>query len=220
MSGPTDGGMPPRRPGGPRPDRPRMSIGANHGRPAPQVVHGKPPAADRKIVEVYDYKDAAGQSLYQVVRFDPKGFRYRRSDGAGGWIWDVEGAVAVLYHLPEVVKADTVLVVEGEKDVETAYRLGLPAGWAATCNPFGSTRWLSIYGEMLRDKNVVLCPDTDAAGQRHLRQIGRDLVGKTADIQLIVLPDKIKDLSQWAEGKTKEQFAALLESASPVDFPP
>ncbi|HZJ65691.1 MAG TPA: hypothetical protein VFD36_19410, partial [Kofleriaceae bacterium] len=107
----------------------------------------------------------------------------------------------------------------GEKDVETAYRLGLPAGWAATTCPFG-TRWVSVYGEMLRGKNIVLCPDTDAAGQMHLRQIGRDLVGKVPDMRLIVVPDQIKDLSLWADGKTSEQFAALLDSAQPVDFPP
>ena len=219
MSGSGNDDAPTRRPGLLRADRPRLIVAAKQARAAAQLVRPAP-AADRKIAEVYDYKDAAGQPLYQIVRFDPKGFQERRSDGAGGWIWDLEGVSLVLYRLPEVVKADTVLVVEGEKDVETAYRLGLPAGWAATCNPFGSTRWQSSYGEVLRDKSVVLCPDTDPAGQRHLRQIGRDLVGKAASIHLIVLPDKIKDLSQWADVPNRVPFTALLESASPADFPP
>lgn len=220
MSEPGDRDASARKPDLARGDRPRLTIAAGHGRPQIQPIVRTPPAADRKIADVYDYKDAAGQLLYQVVRFDPKAFMQRRPDAAGGWLWDLEGVSLVLYHLPEVSKADTVLIVEGEKDVETAFRLGLPPGWAATCNAFGSSRWHSSYGEMLRDKNVVLCPDTDAAGQRHLRQIGRDLVGKVRDLRLVVLPDKIKDLSQWAEGKTHDQFIALLDSGSPVDFPP
>ena len=154
-----------------------------------------------------------------MVRFEPKGFRLRAPDGSGGWAWDAEDLPRVLYRLPDVIAATTVMVLEGEKDVETAYRLGLPSGWAATTCPFG-TRWHSAYGEMLRNKNIVLCPDSDGPGQLHLRRIGRDLVGKVLDMRLIVLPDEIKDLSEWAEGKTKEQFSALLESASPVEFPP
>jgi hypothetical protein len=220
MSGESDGGAPPRRPDM-KPDvlgpgAGRLTIGARRAT-ITTPTHRPPP--DRKMVEAYDYKDAAGNTLYQVVRFDPKSFRQRKPDGSGGWIWDPTDLPLVLYRLPEVIAANTVIVLEGEKDVETAYRLGLPSGWAATSCPFG-TRWVSVYGEMLRGKNVVLCPDSDASGQLHLRRIGRDLVGKVTDMRLIVLPDQIKDLSQWAEGKTKEQFAALLESARPVDFPP
>jgi hypothetical protein len=219
MSGQSDGGAPPRPDAKPdaRPASGRLTIGAERVPTASTLTRRLPP--DRKQVEAYDYKDAAGNLLYQVVRFEPKGFRQRQPDGSGGWIWDPEDLPLVLYRLPYVIAANTVMVLEGEKDVETAYRLGVPAGWAATTCPFGN-RWMSVYGEMLRDKNVVLCPDSDSPGQLHLRRIGRDLVGKVADMRLIVLPDQAKDLSEWAEGKTKEQFAALLESARPVDFPP
>lgn len=214
-----DGAAPQRRDAKPdalRPGSGRLAIREPRGPSTKMSIHRPPP--DRKEVEAYDYKDAAGNLLYQVVRFEPKSFRQRIPDGSGGWTWDPEDLPLVLYRLPYVVAANTVLVLEGEKDVETAYRLGLPAGWAATTCPFGN-RWMSVYGEMLRDKSIVLCPDNDAPGQVHLRRIGRDLVGKVTDMRLIVLSDA-KDLSLWADGKTKEQFAALLESARPVDFPP
>jgi len=212
-----------RRPDDAAPQKPEIkadALRAMSGRltvNAPKLTVRPPP--EGKVVEAYDYKDAAGKTLYQVVRFEPKNFRPKVPDGSGGWVWHDEDLPLVLYRLPDVTAATTVMVLEGEKDVESAYRLGLPSGWAATTCPFG-TRWMSVYGEMLRDKNVVLCPDTDTAGQLHLRRIGRDLVGKATDLRLLVLPEGIKDLSQWAEGKTKEQFAALLESARPVDFPP
>jgi hypothetical protein len=39
----------------------------------------------RHIVATYEYPDAAGALLYQAVRYEPKDFRCRRPDGAGGW---------------------------------------------------------------------------------------------------------------------------------------
>ena len=41
---------------------------------------------ERRIVCEYDYCDADGKLLFQVVRFDPKDFRQRRPDGHGVWI--------------------------------------------------------------------------------------------------------------------------------------
>lgn len=198
------------------------------GRPAPQPVsmngHSRTsvtpqigvdrPRPAGEIVETYDYTDAGGALLYQIVRFDPKDFRSRRPDGAGGWVWTFDGVRPVLYRLPEVVDAGTVVVTEGEKDVHTICRLGLPDGWAATCNPFGAGQWRSEYSEVLRGKSVIVCPDTDEAGRLHLAEICRDLVYKAADIRVVAVPGGVKDISEWAKaGQTAEQFRSLLEQA-------
>jgi hypothetical protein len=53
---------------------------------------------ERRIVAEYNYTDAAGNLLYQVVRTEPKGFLQRYPDGAGGWIWK-KYPKQVLYHL-------------------------------------------------------------------------------------------------------------------------
>src|SRR5215218_1145942 len=42
-------------------------------------------SAPRRIVATYDYHDADGQLVFQVVRYEPKGFRQRRPDGNSGW---------------------------------------------------------------------------------------------------------------------------------------
>ncbi len=55
----------------------------------------------KKIVATYDYTDDENELLFQVVRYEPKDFKQRRSDGKGGWIWDLKGVRLVLYHLPE-----------------------------------------------------------------------------------------------------------------------
>jgi len=45
-----------------------------------------------------------------------------------------------------VLAAKSVLIVEGEKDVEAARKLGL----VATCNSGGAGKWRDEYSEMLR----------------------------------------------------------------------
>ena len=81
-----------------------------------------------------------------MVRFDPKDFRQRKPDGAGGWDWRLNGARRVLYRLPAVLEAVAArrgrdVVVEGEKDVHALEKLGI----AATCNPGGAGKWSRQY---------------------------------------------------------------------------
>ena len=60
-------------------------------------VNGSTPRqAKAKIVATYDYTNADGNLLFQVVRFDPKDFRQRRPDGNGGWVWNLKGIEPVL----------------------------------------------------------------------------------------------------------------------------
>lgn len=172
----------------------------------------------RKIAATYAYVDEAGRLLFQTVRHTPKDFRQRRPDADNGWIWNLDGVRLVLYRLPEVLKAKTVLILEGEKDVDTAYRLGLPDGWAATCNPMGASKWRPEYSDMLTGKRVVILPDADEAGRKHGGQVARTSEGKAATILTITLPHG-KDLSEWVEsGGTAEAFASVLDQAEP--YPP
>jgi len=66
-----------------------------------------------KIGAAYDYNDEQEQLFFQVCRFCPKDFRPRRPDGRGVWIWNLKATGLVLYRMPDVLKADHVLVVEG-----------------------------------------------------------------------------------------------------------
>jgi 5S rRNA maturation endonuclease (ribonuclease M5) len=168
----------------------------------------------RKIVATYDYTDADGGQIFQVVRFLPKDFRQRRPDGHGGWIWNLKGIEPVLYKLPDLLKADQIVLVEGEKDVETAYRLGLPDGWAATCNPMGAGKWRESYSETLRGKHVVILPDADEPGETHAAQVAQSLQGQAATVGRLTLPDGVKDLSIWVADRTQTDLHALLSQAA------
>ncbi|MDR4485375.1 MAG: AAA family ATPase [Nitrospirales bacterium] len=169
------------------------------------------------IAATYDYQDEVGNILFQCVRYEPKGFSQRRPDGSGGWIEDLKGTRLVLYHLPEISQAHTVVVLEGEKDVDTACRLGLPDGWAATTSPMGAEKWNPAYSEILKGKEVVICPDQDGPGQRHGRKVAAALNGITREIRWLN-PPQGKDLSEWvtATQATREDFITLLNGAVSV----
>jgi putative DNA primase/helicase len=163
----------------------------------------------------YDYVDEHGILLFQVVRYEPKDFKARRPDGNGGWIYSIEGVRRVLYRLPQVLKAEEVLVVAGEKDVGTAEELGV----VATTNPFGEGpgNWKPEFSEFLRGKRVPIVPDceADGTGIEHAREVARLLLGVAASVKLLdklTRPD-VKDLSDWvAGGGTREGLLAFIQS--------
>jgi hypothetical protein len=91
----------------------------------------------------YDYHDAAGVLRFQKVRNPPGSeppFFMRRPDGNGGWINDTKGVnKALLYRIDEVNEAIAlgrrIAVVEGEKDADNLWAIGIPA----TCNAHGAS---------------------------------------------------------------------------------
>ena len=93
----------------------------------------------------YDYTDEAGELLFQVVRYAPKGFRQRRPDGNGGWVWSLGNVRCVPYRLVElmeaVAEARPILIVEGEKDVESLRQLNV----CATTNAGGAGKWAHLH---------------------------------------------------------------------------
>jgi putative DNA primase/helicase len=159
-----------------------------------------------RIVAEYNYPNERGELLFQVVRYVPKGFRQRRPDGNGGWNWHLNGTRRVLYRLPEVIATESVLIVEGEKDVEAARKLGL----TATCNSGGAGKWRDEYSETLRGKRVPIIADADEPGRKHVQQVATSLHGKAATVKVLELPDA-KDLSEWVEhGGTREALLKLI----------
>ena len=147
---------------------------------------------DRRIVAAYDYTDAEGRLLYQTVRFSPKGFAQRRPDPAepGDWIWNLNGVTPVPYRLPELLKAlaafEQVFVVEGEKDADRLAAWGL----CATTNHGGAKKWRpELTAIFPPGAKVVLLPDNDSVGRRHMRLVAASLHRRSCDVMLIDLPE-------------------------------
>jgi putative DNA primase/helicase len=171
----------------------------------------------RQIVNTYDYRDEDGNVLYQVVRFEPKDFRQRKPDGAGGYLWSLSGVHRVPYRLPELLAADPkdyVFIVEGEKDVDALRGLGL----TATCNVGGAGKWRDQYSVFLEGRSIVILPDNDEPGASHAGQVQTSLSrwAPSAMVRTLNLPGLPAkgDVSDWLRsGGTAER---LLELATAV----
>ena len=170
---------------------------------------------DKRIVKIYDYTDEQGELLFEAIRYAPKAFRQRRPDGAGGYIWNLKDTRRVLYRLPELIKGkDPVFILEGEKDVDNLREWGLTA---TTC-PMGAEKWKSQqkeYNPFLKEREVIIIPDNDEEGERHLSQVVTSLQGIAKSVKVLRLPGA-KDFSEWREkdkSNTEEKFLTLLSEA-------
>ena len=182
-----------------------------------------PEPSGMNIVARYPYTDPDGKLLYEVVRLDPKDFRQRRPDGAGGWIWKTKGMQLVLYRLPSVLAAiqagKVVYVTEGEKSADALAAAGL----TATCAPRGACKWRDEYSPTLAGADVVLLPDNDDAGRKHVAMVAaslRRMSEPSAAIRVLTLPnlpDK-GDVFDWLQaGGTVAELAALTDAALEPD---
>jgi hypothetical protein len=172
-----------------------------------------------RIVATYPYTDAAGGTLYEVVRYDPKAFRQRKPDGQGGWTWTLNGTPRVPYRLPELLTAPAdhwVFVCEGEKDCDALTEFGL----LATTNAQGAGKWDTLDAATVRraftSRRVVLLPDNDVAGRRHAQNVARHLSGIASVVRVVDLPGVPAkgDVSDWlAAGGTCERLLELVAAA-------
>jgi len=181
--------------------------------------------AGGNFAATYDYPG------FQKVRY-PKGhtprFRIRHQDGSG-WKWGAGGAdTTVLYHKDKVDEAiatgHTILVVEGEKDVDRLWSIGIPA----TCNAHGAAdptknqnpKWKGEHSEQLRGADIIVIPDHDNAGYAHADATCSASFGVCKTVRRLVLRDhwpncpKGGDVSDFLDaGHTREQLDKLIEQA-------
>jgi len=173
-----------------------------------------------RIVAKYNYRNEKGDLLFQVVRYEPKSFSQRRpKPGGKGWVPSVKGVRVVPYMLPQLVAEPKrpVVVVEGEKDVQSLASIGI----LATCNAGGAGKWSDEHSEFLRGRTVIVIPDNDDPGREHARQVAQSLHGVAQSVQVVELPDLPEkgDVSDWvAAGGTKEQLVQLAKD-TPVWTP-
>jgi len=170
------------------------------------------------IEATYDYKDEEGRLLFQVVRFRGKKFRQRRPDGSGGWVWGLKDVRRVLYRLPDLKGKKTVYVVEGEKDADRLWALGIPA---TTC-PMGAGKWQEEYTGQIKDlgvERVVILPDNDPEGRKHAAQVALSCLKAGLEVKVVNLPGLPHkgDVSDWLDnGHVKDDLAEIVSGATPL----
>jgi hypothetical protein len=165
----------------------------------------------------HHYVDEHGETLFVVERLEPKGFRQRRPDGNGGWIWSIGETRRVLYRLPEVLEAiasdHPIFIAEGEKGVDALVGIGV----TATCSPSGAEKWRDEHSQYLKGADVVIVPDNDASGEKHCIQVMKSLTGIASNIRVLRLkglPHK-GDPFDWIQaGGNATELWNLVESTS------
>lgn len=137
---------------------------------------------------------------------------------------------SIPYRLPELVEARAanpdvlVLILEGERDVETARTLG----FVATTNPHGAEKWKDEYAIYLKGGNAVVIPDNDERGKKHADQVGVSVVKVASRLRVVDLAGTPLhgDLTYWVDyrrktGMTDEAIAAdlrkLIDAAPDLD---
>ncbi len=97
-------------------------------------VHGSPPP-DPDVIAAYDYRDADGDLLFQVVRRVPKAFVQRRPDSNGGWTWSTRGIKRVPYRLPELITANRCRSRYSSPRARRTWTISGPSAWSRRATP-------------------------------------------------------------------------------------
>ncbi|MCW2690558.1 MAG: hypothetical protein JWR37_5448 [Mycobacterium sp.] len=166
-------------------------------RRAPLATHARStvPAQHHgwRRVRVYTYTTADGRPVQQVIREEctcngaaHKRFLQRYRMGRE-WVWrKPQGFQPVLYRAAALVAAGTdqwVWLTEGEKDAETATRLGL----LATTNAQGAKSFPAELAAALHGRNVAIVVDRDTAGYQRAASLHEQLQPHAAQT-VILLP--------------------------------
>ncbi len=174
----------------------------------------------RKLIASYEYVDQQGNVILVVDRYEPKAFSQKRPDPdkPGQWIYNVKGVQLVPYNLPKMIEADTVWIVEGERDADSLIRLD----FCATTNVQGAGKWkrqCDDHGihEWFRRKHVIICPDNDPTGKAHAQQIAESLRGVAASLKILDLPNlpekgDISDFIETHRDGARQKLLEILQS--------
>ena len=174
------------------------------------------PIQSVKVVARYSYKDAENNDSYEVIRFEPKTFRQRRYDPfTKKWVNGLGNTTPLPYQLPEIISRETevIYICEGEKDCDFLADKGL----LATCNSGGAGNWKPTLNEHFREREVVILPDLDKAGEKHGRLVASELQSFAKSIKIVELPVGDKgDVYDFFNGGGSVESLQKLVDETPV----
>ena len=186
---------------------------ALHAEPAPRKSRGKAATDDLGMhTAKWDYLSADGKLIACVYRYDaPSGKQYRPRDVVRGVVGAPE--IRPLYNLPGLLKADTVVLVEGEKCAQALIDIGICGTTAmqGAQAPVEKTDW-----SPLKKKAVIIWPDKDKPGWEYATAAGHAALAAGAVSCAVLMPPDDKP-EAWdaadaiAEGFDVQSFIATGE---------
>jgi 5S rRNA maturation endonuclease (ribonuclease M5) len=187
---------------------------------------GRKPSKNGSMIEaVYTYTDEDGNYLFESQRVrmkdGSKEFFQKTKDSKS-----TKGVRKVLYNLPRVIeccsKNKPLIIVEGEKDVETISKFTSNV-WYATTNPGGAGKWLEEYTRLLKSNSLTIAfifADNDEPGRRHAKNIAKSLAVQDIKSRIINFPD-LKDhgdFSDWLDSmlETTQDDALITKKINDI----
>lgn len=164
-------------------------------------------SSTNKSITEYEYFNADGRLAYTKTRYDKfdgsKLFKFMQPNGTKS----LEGVQKVLYNLPNVIKTDTVYLVEGEKCADAVIKQGYVATTLCTG---ANSKWDDTYYKCLKSKEVIIIPDNDEAGFKYARMLKEHL--PFAKVILLNDLENKEDVFDWLEkGHTMDEIKNLEE---------
>ena len=135
----------------------------------------------------WTYRHRDGKEAFVVARFETrkgKDFRPFHPVEGGFSVGDPPGQLP-LYRLSDLADEDLIIIVEGEKCVDTAHLIGLNA----TTSAHGSDAAAKSDWSFCAGKSVVILPDNDEPGRKYARQVAAILTRLGCKVKILELPD-------------------------------
>jgi hypothetical protein len=186
---------------------------ANGGYP-----HGERDTGTREAF--YIYLDARGRHYLGVQRTSTKQFPQYHWTGQQWQKGLPKGFAKIPYRLPELLDAPAdawVVIAAGEKDADTAARLG----FVATTNSGGEGKgqWTPELNRWFAGKQrVAVMEDNDDTGKAHVIEVAAALHGIVPDIRIVRFRELAThgDLTDWVNadgGRGHAELKARIEAA-------
>ena len=126
----------------------------------------------------------------------------------GTWEKGMDGVVTTLYDAPKLRHLQSseyknemyVLILEGEKDVDTVKELErsnspqLTIPCIATTNPQGAGKWKPHYNLLLKGLDCIIIPDNDDAGRKHAEVVKSSIIGYANTVRILKLWEYLPSL--------------------------
>jgi hypothetical protein len=190
--------------------------------------------SQRKAVGEFIYRSNDGtvitaKKVRYVLPSGDKTFAWFHRDSAGRWQIGLPKSISrTLYNEHEVITANLVLFVEGEKCADEVKRL-IPELWpkrqaeglriAVTTNPEGAwrpsekPRWQPGYNKVFGAKQLIIFEDNDIPGKTLADFVASQLHSIAATVRRVAFPDQREkfDLADWIEERKGDHTGMIAE---------
>ena len=172
---------------------------------------------------LYPIRGTDGEVAAIHVRQDSPGGKrisWRLPDGTSGLNWTPTADLPLFgsEHLPKWDASRPIIIAEGEPATVPLLHAGHRA--LGTVTGAASAPSVAVL-QSLRDHHVILWPDNDDAGRKHMRRIAERLEGIAASVRLLTWPDAPQhgDAADLLETGSAADVDRLIEAAQPLTRP-